>query len=62
MYPAERDQLDAQARTDLPTLTDREHHLKPVNCTRCATRVYTYASSADGQRHYCRCIAWLPSA
>ncbi|AKF14265.1 hypothetical protein SEA_VINCENZO_3 [Mycobacterium phage Vincenzo] len=62
MDAPERDHLDDQARADLPGLTPRERHLTPVRCTRCAARVYTYASSADGLRHYCRCIAWLPAA
>lgn len=50
---------DDQARADLPTLTPRTHHLTPVKCWRCAARVYTYATSVDGQRHYCRCITAL---
>lgn len=53
------DARDDQARADLPTLSPSEHHLTPVRCTRCASRVFTYTTSADGQRHYCSCVRAL---
>lgn len=50
------EQREQQASADLAGLTAPVYHPKPTRCYRCAARVYTYATSADGQRHYCPCI------
>lgn len=48
---------EAQAVLDRDRLSSFEHHVRePRRCVRCMSRVYVYATSADGQRAYCRCI------
>lgn len=46
---------------DLPVLGPVEHHTsKRVQCERCRGKVFRFASTPDGRRHYCRtCIATM---
>lgn len=40
---------------DLPNIGPIAHHTdRRVRCFRCDGRVYTYATTRDGERHYCR--------
>lgn len=60
-YAATLAAREDQARADLVGLSPSVAHVTaPVRCTRCASRVYVYATSADGLRHYCRCIHAVP--
>lgn len=46
---------DAENAAALPNLGSIAHHPdRRVQCDRCGGRVYTFATSNDGLRHYCR--------
>jgi hypothetical protein len=48
---------EALAVRDRDTMGPFETYVfEPKRCVRCMQRVFVYATSADGQRTYCRCI------
>ena len=54
-YVSTAAERETQSKADMATLSPITQATTPVRCYRCSARVYVYATSADGLRHYCSC-------